>query len=357
MDRRRFLATPALALVGTRLTAQMSRPSLTASAGEVPDSDVTSLPELGGAVDWLNSDPLRRRSLRGKVVLVNFWTYSCINSLRPLPYVKDWAARYKDAGFVVIGVHTPEFGFEKERPNVEQALRDLKIPYPVPMDSNYKIWQAFRNEAWPAFYLADGKGRIRHRRFGEGGYDQSDAVIRALLNEGRAAGLSAAPVAISADGVEAPPSGDVQSPETYIGYRRSERFHSPERLARDSQKTYTPPLKPRLNEWGLSGSWKVGAESATLVQAPGSIFFRFRSRDLHLVLAPADTSKTVRFRVTLDGTVPGGDAGTDSANGGAGEVRAPRLYQLVRQKRRADDRTFQIEFLDPGVRAFAFTFG
>jgi len=150
MDRRRFLATPALALVGTRLTAQMSRPSLTASAGEVPDSDVTSLPELGGAVDWLNSDPLRRRSLRGKVVLVNFWTYSCINSLRPLPYVKDWAARYKDAGFVVIGVHTPEFGFEKERPNVEQALRDLKIPYPVPMDSNYKIWQAFRNEAWPA---------------------------------------------------------------------------------------------------------------------------------------------------------------------------------------------------------------
>ena len=331
--------------------------SLTTAESQPALADEGPLPDLGGAIAWLNSVPLNRKSLRGKVVLVDIWTYSCINSLRQLPYMKSWAAKYKDAGLVVIGVHAPEFGFEKERANVENAVRELKLAYPVAIDSNHAIWQAFNNEYWPADYFIDGKGRIRYHHFGEGEYVETERVIQELLRENGATGLNLSPVSLSADGVEAAPSGDVQSPETYVGYARTEHFASPERLAQDARKTYSAPARPSLNQWGLSGSWNVGAESAALQGAPGKIVFRFHARDLHMVLGPAKNGKPVRFRVTLDSGAPGDDCGLDSASDGTGEVRDPRLYQLIRQKGRVRDRTFEIEFLDPGIQAFSFTFG
>jgi thiol-disulfide isomerase/thioredoxin len=315
------------------------------------------MPDLGGAISWLNSAPLSVKSLRGKVVLIDFWTYTCINSLRPLPYVKAWAAAYKDAGLVVIGVHTPEFSFEKDPANVENALRDLKVVYPVAIDSNYKIWQAFNNEYWPAQYLIDGKGRIRYHHFGESDYREIEGVIQDLLKENGATGLQWANVSVPADGVQAAPSADIDSPETYLGYRQAERFASPERLAHNSGKVYSPPAMPALNHWGLSGSWNDGAERAVLQETPGKIVFRFHSRDLHLVLSPTKDGKPVRFRVTLDGAAPGANCGSDSAPDGTGEVREPRLYQLIRQKDQIKDRTLEIEFLDPGVQALDFTFG
>jgi thiol-disulfide isomerase/thioredoxin len=319
--------------------------------------DEGPMPELSGAIGWLNSAPLSRKSLRGKVVLVDFWTYTCINSLRPLPYVKAWAAKYKDAGLIVIGVHTPEFSFEKKPENVQNALRDLNVAYPVAIDSNYKTWNAFNNEYWPAQYFIDGKGRIRFHHFGEGDYGTLERVIQQLLKENGATGLEGSTVSVSADGVEAAPGSDVESPETYVGYRQAERFASPQRLAHDSQKTYSPPVNPRLNQWGLTGSWNEGAESAVLQATPGMIVFRFHSRDLHFVLAPTKDGKPVRFKVTLDGAAPGDYHGSDSAPDGTGEVREPRLYQLIRQKGRIEDHTFEIEFLDPGVQALDFTFG
>ena len=329
----------------------------TAAGSQPALADEGPLPDLGGAVAWLNSAPLSPESLRGKVVLVNFWTYSCINSLRELPYMKAWAAKYRDAGLVVIGVHAPEFGFEKERTNVENAVHELSVTYPVAIDSNHRVWDAFNNEYWPADYFIDGKGRIRYHHFGEGEYAGSERVIQELLKENGAAGLNESTASVSADGVEAAPSGDVQSPETYVGYRQAERFSSPERLAQDSQKTYSPPATPSLNQWGLSGSWNVGAESAVLQAAPGKVVFRFRARDLHMVLGPTKNGKPVRFKVMLDGAAPGDNCGVDSAPDGTGEIREPRLYQLIRQKGRVEDRTIEIEFLDPGVQAFSFTFG
>jgi thiol-disulfide isomerase/thioredoxin len=332
--------------------AAEAKPALAAAAG-----DEGSVPDLDGAVGWLNSAPLTSKSLRGKVVLVDFWTYSCINSLRELPYVKYWAAKYKDAGLVVIGVHAPEFGFEKEIANVENAVRELKVTYPVPIDSNHRIWDAFHNEYWPADYIIDAKGRIRYHHFGEGEYDESERVIRELLKENGATGLNESTASLSAEGIEAAPSGDVQSPETYVGYRQAQRFVSPERVGRDSRKIYSSPVAPALNEWGLSGSWNIGGESAALQEAPGKIIFRFHSRDLHMVLGPMKNGKPVRFVVKLDGLAPGDNQGVDSAPDGSGEVREPRLYQLIREKGQIQDRIFEIEFLDPGVQAFSFTFG
>jgi len=319
--------------------------------------DEGRMPDLDGAVAWLNSAPLNAKSLRGKVVLVNFWTYSCINSLRELPYMKAWAAKYKDAGLVVIGVHAPEFGFEKDRANVKSAVIDLKVPYPISIDSNHSIWQAFRNEYWPADYFIDAKGRIRYHHFGEGEYEKSERVIQKLLKENGATGLDESTVRITADGPEAPQSEDARSPETYAGYARTEHFASPERMARDSRKTYSLPARPALNQWGLVGSWKAGAESGTLESAPGKIVFRFHSRDLHMVLGPSKNGTPVRFKVKLNGAAPGDDHGSDSGADGAGEVRQPRMYQLIRQKGPIKDVTFEIEFLDPGVEVFSFTFG
>lgn len=319
--------------------------------------DEGRMPNLDGAVSWLNSTPLSSKSLLGKVVLINFWTYSCINSLRELPYMKAWAAKYKDSGLVVIGVHAPEFGFETDPANVKDAVSDLKVSYPIPIDSNHSIWRAFRNEYWPADYFVDARGRIRYHHFGEGDYEQSERVIQALLKENGATGLDENTVRITSDGAEAPPSEDVRSPETYAGYARAENFASPGGMAQDSQKSYSLPTKPALNQWGLGGSWKVGVESGKLESAPGKIVFRFHSRDLHMVLGPGRNGTPVRFKVKLNGAALGDDHGSDSSVDGAGEVREPRMYQLVRQKGSIKDAVFEIEFLDPGVEVFSFTFG
>jgi thiol-disulfide isomerase/thioredoxin len=320
-------------------------------------ADEGHVPEVDGAVGWLNSTPLSSKALRGKAVLFNFWTYSCINSLRELPYMKAWVAKYKDAGLVVVGVHSPEFGFEKEQRNVEKAVRDLNVTYPVPIDSNRAIWRAFRNEYWPADYFVDAKGRIRHHHFGEGDYAQSERVIQRLLLENGAHDLDESLVRIAADGPEAPPSNDVRSPETYAGYARTQGFASIERMARDSLKTYSLPAKFALNHWGLGGSWRVGAESARLEAAPGKIGFRFHSRDLHMVLGPGKNGMPVRFRAKLNGAAPGEDHGWDCGSDGMGEIREPRMYQLVREKGPVGDSMYEMELLDAGVELFSFTFG
>lgn len=320
-------------------------------------ADEGRMPSMDGAAAWLNSPPLHSKSLRGKVVLVNFWTYSCINSLRELPYIRAWAEKYRDAGLVVIGVHSPEFGFERDPANVKQAVSDLRVGFPVPIDSDHSIWGAFRNAYWPADYFIDRNGRIRYHHFGEGEYEKSERVIRALLFENAETGLSDSLVSINAAGIEEPPSEDVRSPETYAGYERTERFVSHERLALDSRRAYSAPLTPPLNGWGLGGLWKVGAESSALQASPGKVVFRFHARDMHMVLGAARNGRPVRFKVTLDGVAPGDNHGGDSAPDGSGEVREPRLYQLIRQSGRVQDRTFEIEFLDPGVEVFSFTFG
>jgi cytochrome c biogenesis protein CcdA/thiol-disulfide isomerase/thioredoxin len=330
-----------------------------ATTQQISLPDEGPMPDLTGAVGWINSGPLDLKALRGKVVVIDFWTYSCINCLRALPYVEAWSAKYKDSGLVVIGVHTPEFAFEKERSNVEQAVRDLKITYPVAIDSDYNIWRAFKNQYWPAHYFIDGKGRIRYHHFGEGEYDQSEKVIQQLLKENGAKSLSTTgPSGVAATGVEAAPdNNDVRSPETYVGYERAANFASAQPVAQDSPKNYTPRPRLSLNQWALNGKWTVGAESAVLSTAPGKIVFRFHARDLHLVLGPSNTGKPIRFVVKIDGTAPGEDHGSDVDATGAGTVQGHRLYQLIRQKGAVEDRTFEIEFLDPGVQAFAFTFG
>ena len=315
------------------------------------------MPDLDGAVGWLNSVPLSNKALRGKVVLVNFWTYSCINSLRELPYMKAWAATYKNSGLVVIGVHAPEFGFEKNPANVKNAVSELNLAYPIPIDSNHSIWESFHNEYWPADYVIDAKGRIRYHHFGEGEYDKSERVIQTLLRENGATGLDETLVHITADGAEAPPSTEVRSPETYVGYARSENFSSPERIARGSRRTYSLPMRPALNQWGLGGSWNISGEIGTLESAPGTIVFRFHSRDLHMVLGPAKNGTPVRFKIKLNGAAPGDNHGVDSDADGSGQVREPRMYQLIRQKGPIHDVTFEIELLDPGLEAFSFTFG
>jgi thiol-disulfide isomerase/thioredoxin len=321
-------------------------------------SDEGVMPDLDGAIGWLNSDPLSRKSLRGKVVLVNFWTYTCINSLRPLPYVKTWAAKYKDAGLVVIGVHTPEFSFEHEPKNVEDAVRNLNVVFPVAIDSKYGIWQSFNNQAWPAQYLVDARGRIRYHHFGEGDYGEIERVIQELLKENEAVGLASGATSVSGVGIEAAPDWtEERSPETYIRYRQAQNFASPEKVRQNSIQVFSAPLKLSLNHWGLGGSWSVNAESAVLRVVPGKIVFRFHSRDLNLVLAPAKDGKPVRFVVRLDGNIPGENCGVDTAPDGSGEIRDPRLYQLIRQKGPIVDRTFEIEFLDLGVQALDFTFG
>jgi thiol-disulfide isomerase/thioredoxin len=292
------------------------------------------------------------------VVLVDFWTYTCINSLRPLPYVRVWATKYKDAGLVVIGVHTPEFSFEQEPANMQNAVHELKVVYPIAIDSKYRIWNAFNNENWPAQYLVDAKGRIRYHHFGERDYGEIEGVIQELLKENGATGVASDTTSVSAVGIEAAPDWtDGRSPETYIGYGQARNFASPEKVRKDSVQLYSAPVQPSLNQWGLSGSWNVNAESTVLQTAPGKIVFRFHSRDLHLIIAPTKDGKPVRFRVTLDGAAPGENCGVDTVPDGSGQIREPRLCQLIRQKGPIVDRTFEIEFLDPGVQALDFTFG
>jgi cytochrome c biogenesis protein CcdA/thiol-disulfide isomerase/thioredoxin len=339
----------------------MMRASQGASGGAAALPVEGVLPTLNGAVQWLNSPQLTVQDLRGKVVLVDFWTYSCINCLRSLPYVKAWAQKYKDQGLVVIGVHAPEFAFERNVDNVKKAVHDLGVDYPVAIDNNYAIWRALNNQYWPAHYFVDGKGQIRYHHFGEGDYAESEKVIQELLTEAGHANASKVAIGITGTGAQgvqaAADSADMQSPETYIGYERAENFTSPGGAAEDKVHTYKAPLQPAVNDWGLAGAWNVGAEHATLEAASGRIIYRFHARDLHLVLGPGKDGKPVRFSVSVDGAAPGAAHGTDVAADGTGTVTEQRLYQLVRQTGDVTDHTFSIEFLDPGVQAYAFTFG
>jgi cytochrome c biogenesis protein CcdA/thiol-disulfide isomerase/thioredoxin len=314
------------------------------------------MPSLAGANAWLNSPPLTTESLRGKVVVVDFWTYSCINCLRALPYVQAWADKYKDHGLVVIGVHSPEFAFEKDIGNVRQAVKDLGVTYPVAIDSGLLVWRAFNNQFWPAHYFIDAQGRIRHHHFGEGDYEMSERIIQTLLMDAGYHDVPGGFVTPSAPGAEAASNRrDVQSPELYVGYARTDNFMAGT-IAKNVSHLYAMPERIQLNQWGLTGNWTVSADSAVLDAAPGRITYRFHARDLHLVLG-ADDQKSVRFRVTIDGAPPGADHGVDTDAGGNGTVTGHRLYQLIRQHSKVADHTFEIEFLDPGVRAFSFTFG
>ncbi|HEY2039459.1 MAG TPA: thioredoxin family protein [Edaphobacter sp.] len=329
-------------------------------AQEQPPSIVGSSPLYGltRATSWINSSPLTAKQLKGKVVLVDFWDYSCINCIRVIPYIRAWAEKYKDSGLVVIGVHTPEFDVEKQIPNVQKAVTKFGITYPVALDNKYAIWNAFHNQAWPAHYFIDAKGKVRYEHFGEGEYDQSERWIQELLKEANAKPMQATSVSVRGQGVEAAADmNDVRSPETYIGYARAEHFVSPGGIKHDAEQVYTEPKQLRLNEWGLVGKWNDHKQVAVLGAAGGKIVFRFHARDLHLVLGPGADGKPVRFRVTIDGQAPGQNHGVDTDEQGNGVVTEHRLYQLIRQKGAVTDHTFTIVFQDPGVQAFSFTFG
>ena len=326
------------------------------AAGALPV--VGALPPLDGATAWLNSEPLTADGLRGHVVVIDFWTYSCINCLRALPYVKAWYAKYREQGLVVIGVHAPEFAFEKDLRNVRREVRDLGIEYPVAVDNDYAIWRAFSNQYWPAHYFVDAHGNIRHTHFGEGEYDVSERVIQQLLVEAGTTGLATGLVAASGAGAAlASDELHVLSQETYLGHARADNFASPGGQVQGVAHSYTLPPRLALNEWALDGNWTVGEEGATANAAPARIVFHFQARDLHLVLGPGAGGKPIRFRVRLDGAAPGADHGTDVDADGNGTVTEERLYQLIRQSGEVRDRSFEIEFLDAGVVGYAFTFG
>ena len=316
------------------------------------------LPSLAGATTWLNSPPLTPADLRGKVVLLDVWTYTCINWIRTLPYVRAWADKYKDKGLVVIGVHSPEFPFEHDVDNVRQAVAEMRVAYPVAIDNGFAIWDALNNQYWPALYVVDAQGRIRHHQFGEGGYDQAERIIQQLLLEAGNSGIGHDVATVDARGLEAPAAwGDLKSPENYVGYGRTENFSSAGGALRDRPRVYAVPGRLRLNQWALSGDWTMTKGAVVLNKPKGRIAYRFHARDLHLVMGPATGGGPVRFRVLIDGKAPGLAHGTDVDDQGVGTVGAQRLYQLIRQSTPIADRTFEIEFLDPGVEAYAFTFG
>lgn len=335
-----------------------ANPAMMMSAGGNSAGAPDALPDLSGATAWINSPPLTPESLRGKVVVIDFWTYSCINCLRSLPYIQAWYDKYKESGLVVIGVHTPEFPFEKDEANVRKAVRNLGVDYPVAMDNDYRIWRGFNNRFWPAHYFIDATGRIRYHHFGEGNYEESEAWIRSLLEERNHQPPPNSVMKIAAIGSEAASDlQTVQSPETYIGYIRAKDFASPGGFNEDDAQLYRAPARLELNEWALIGRWKDESQIATALSVPAGIVYRFHARDLHLVLGPGSDGKPIRFRVTLDGKPPGDDHGVDTDANGYGIVTESRLYQLIRQKGGTRDRAFRIEFLTPGVQAFAFTFG
>jgi thiol-disulfide isomerase/thioredoxin len=316
------------------------------------------MPSLDSATEWLNSPPLTTAGLRGKVVVVDFWTYTCINWLRTLPYVRAWAEKYKDQGLVVIGVHSPEFVFEQSLENVRRAAKAMKVDYPIAVDSQHAVWNAFSNQYWPALYFIDAKGRIRHHQFGEGEYEQSEVVIQQLLAEAGLGGIGRDLVSVEGRGAEAPADwGSLNSPENYVGYDRTQNFSSPGGAKLGKRRTYAVPSPLKLNQWALSGDWTVEKQATVLHTANGRIVYRFHARDLHLVMGPAAPGTPVRFRVLIDGQPPAAAHGSDVDDQGNGTVTEQRLYQLIRQPRPITDRQFEIEFLDPGVEAFAFTFG
>jgi thiol-disulfide isomerase/thioredoxin len=316
------------------------------------------LPGFEGATGWPNSPPLTAADLGGKVVLVDFWTYTCINWLRTLGYVRAWAKRYEDQGLVVVGVHTPEFPFEHDVDNVREAAKDLVVEYPIALDSDYGIWRAFDNHYWPAVYIADVQGRIRHHQFGEGGYEECERIIQALLREAGGDGVGDGLVSVADDGLEAQADwANLGSPETYLGYEQAQNFASPGGADLDEPRTYVAPDQLRLNQWALSGDWTVERGTSVLNQADGRIAFRFHARDVHLVMGPRSRGTSVPFRVLVGGEPPGAAHGLDVDEQGHGQVDQQRLYQLIREPRSIADRTFEVTFLAPGVEAYAFTFG
>ncbi len=320
-----------------------------------------TMPSLVGASAWLNSPALSPAELRGKVVLLDVWTYTCINWLRTLPYVRAWAAKYKEQGLVVIGVHSPEFPFEHDIANVRRATTEMHVAYPVAIDNQFAIWKALNNRYWPAVYLVDAQGRIRYHQFGEGGTDQTERAIQQLLREAGKSGVDQNLVTVGtvdASGSEAPAAwSDLQSPENYVGYGRTVNFSSSGGPLRDEPRAYTAPGRLQLNHWALSGDWTMTKGAVISNRANGRIAYRFHARDLHLVMGPVAPATSVRFRVLIDGQPPGAAHGSDVDAQGMGTVTGQRLYQLVRQPKPIAARLFEIEFLDSGAEAFAFTFG
>ena len=317
-----------------------------------------TLPSLDGAVEWLNTKPLSKGELRGKVVLVEFWTYTCINWRRTLPYVRAWADRYKDQGLVVIGMHTPEFGFEANPNNVRRAVKEIGITFPVAIDSEHAIWTAFQNQYWPALYFVDARSRIRHHQFGEGGYQQSELVIRQLLAEAGHGSVGGELVSVDPVGPEAGADWDnLKSPETYLGYERSDSFASAGKAVLNKRRGYSARPNLTLNEWALEGDWTVGRDSVVVSAANGRLLYRFHARDVNLIMAPPATGGAARFRVLIDGQPPETAHGSDVDNQGNGTVTEPRMYQLIRQTGAITDREIEIQFLEPGAAAFDFTFG
>jgi thiol-disulfide isomerase/thioredoxin len=358
ISRRRFFGTAAGSLAATQLgiTASVFAQAGRTGPGGLPVE--REMPSLANATAWINASPLTAAELRGKVVLVQFWTYTCINWLRAHPYVRAWTGKYKDRGLVVIGVHTPEFPFEADLENVRRAVQDMRIDYPVAVDSDYAIWRAFENHYWPAFYFVDAQGRIRHHQFGEGAYEQSEMIIQRLLAEAGSRGIARELVAVDGHGAEAAADwANLRTPENYVGHERTENFASPGGAVPGKSRTYAAPARLPANHWALSGDWTIEKGLAVLNAAGGRIVYRFHARDLHLVMGSSPGTGPVRFRVRIDGAAPGADHGADVDAEGWGSVGEPRLYQLVRQSGAIADRTFEIEFADPGARAYAFTFG
>jgi thiol-disulfide isomerase/thioredoxin len=315
------------------------------------------MPALRGAVEWLNSKPLDAQDLRGKVVLVDFWTFTCINWRRTLPYLLAWQAKYRQSGLVIIGIHTPEFSFEHDVPSVQRQARAMKIDYPIAIDNNYSIWQAFDNQYWPALYLIDAQGHIRHQQFGEGEYDRCEVWLQQLLHEAGQP-VDAGHVTPTIEGTELPADlPNLRSPETYVGYEQARNFASHGGRRSDARRGYTAPVTLKLNEWALVGDWTIQREAAVLNVGGGRVAFQFHARDLNLILAPGSSSNPVHFRVLIDGNEPAGSQGVDVDERGAGLVSEARMYQLIRQHGVIAERRFEIEFLDAGVGVYDFTFG
>jgi thiol-disulfide isomerase/thioredoxin len=355
-ERRRFITSAAGALGAARLGVIGAAVQQMACAALV-ERDEGVLPSLGGATQWLNSPPLTPAGLRGKVVLVDFWTYTCVNWLRTLPYVRAWAEKYRDQGLVVIGAHTPEFPFEKDIDNVRWAAKEMDVSYPIAVDSDYGVWRAFDNNYWPAVYVADANGRIRYHHFGEGSYDETEKVIQRLLSEsGRKTDNQL--VKVSPRGLEvAADYGTLRSSENYLGYEKAEGFASPGDAQEDTRRVYSLPKNLSLNQWALAGDWTVKGGAAVLDKPDGRIVYRFHARDVNLIMGVPPGAEPVRFTVKIDGKPPGAAHGTDIDEQGNGTAGRQRTYQLVREQQRTADRDFEIQFAQPGVEAFCFTFG
>lgn len=358
-----FAVSAALLVIAALFTSMIGKAASTRASDEQAAGTTrlaveSNMPRLDGATAWINSQPLTASYLRGKVVLIEFWTYTCINWRRQLPYVRVWADKYRDKGLVVIGVHTPEFEFEKNIDNVRRLTKEIGVPFPVAVDSNFVIWRAFDNEYWPALYFVDARGRIRHHQFGEGDYEQSETVIKQLLAEAGASGIDGGLVSITGEGPEAAADwGDLKSPENYAGYEKAENFASAGGQVRDKPHVYATFAHLSLNQWALSGDWTIKRDRTQSNDATGQLTYRFHARDLHLVMGPSMPGKRVRFRVLIDGHAPGAAHGADVDEQGYGTMSEQRMYQLIRQSKPIGDRDFTINFLDPGAEAFCFTFG